>query len=134
GAMTIAFRCDFASAGDWIEIGAIGIRLAMSPTPVSDDEIASRHGARLDQNRPNPFNPSTAIRFDLPREQRVEVTVYTIDGKRVATLHDGFLGEGRHEMVWGGRDDRGRPQASGVYLYRLKTDDGMESRRMTLVR
>ncbi|MBD3221325.1 hypothetical protein GF314_08770, partial [bacterium] len=46
GAMTIAFRCDFASAGDWIEIGAIGIRLAMSPTPVSDDEIASRHGAR----------------------------------------------------------------------------------------
>ena len=88
----------------------------------------------LSQNQPNPFNPGTRIEFEMPRTQDVRVEVHTVDGKRIRTLYHGELAAGRHELDWNGRDDHGRLLPSGVYLYRLKTDDHEESRRMTLIR
>lgn len=134
GSISIGYRCNFASSSHWIEVGAIGIHLTGTVTASPDGPSPAVRGSLLDQNRPNPFNPSTTIAFDLPRPQRVQVSVYTVDGKRVATLRDGTLAAGRHEITWNGRDAKGRPQASGVYLYRLETAQGVESRRMTLVR
>ena len=134
GSLSVGYRCNFASTGHWIEVGAIGIHLSGTVTSAPDDGVPAPRSSLLDQNRPNPFNPSTTIAFELPRAQRVGVTVYTVDGKRVATLQQGMMPAGRHEIAWNGRDDAGRTQASGVYLYRLETEGGVESRRMTLVR
>lgn len=93
---------------------------------------------RLDlaQNVPNPFNPLTRIAFSLPDgyDGRVELDVYDLLGRKVRTLIAGRLKGGRHEAVWTGRNDGGRAAASGVYLYRLCTDDGERRGRMTLVR
>jgi hypothetical protein len=92
----------------------------------------------LEQNAPNPFNPSTTIRFVLPEAGRVRLIVYDVTGRVVRTLANVQRNAGAHAVVWNGRDDVGRAAASGVYVYRL-TWTGAEShgsavRRGTLVR
>jgi len=133
--IALALRLNFTDAAGVIEIGGIGIHTTPVVTSVNDDPGSDTPRASLlDQNQPNPFNPSTRIAFDLPRSQRVQLEVHTVDGKRVSTLVDRELAAGRHELDWNGRDDRGRLLPSGVYLYRLVTTDREETRRMTLVR
>jgi flagellar hook assembly protein FlgD len=88
----------------------------------------------LHRNFPNPFNPSTTLRFDLPQAGMVELTIYDVTGRRVRTLVRETLAAGRQEVVWQGRDDGGRQVASGVYLYKLKAGSYVETRRMTLVK
>lgn len=83
---------------------------------------------------PNPFNPRTTIRFDLPRESRVRLTVHDVEGRCVAVLAEGELPAGAHALVWDGRDRAGRAAASGLYFCRLRADEGVWSRRMVLVR
>jgi len=88
----------------------------------------------LDQNYPNPFNPSTNIGFSLPREGRVNLKIYNIEGKLVTTLVDGLMPSGRHTVVWDGRDNTGRAAASGIYFYRLNTEGFSDTRKMTLIK
>jgi hypothetical protein len=89
---------------------------------------------RLDQNSPNPFNPSTTIAFSLPEVQRVRLTIYALDGRRVAGLLDERRGPGWHSLTWNGRDDRGRAVASGTYFYRLEAGPHGETRKMILTK
>ena len=85
-------------------------------------------------NYPNPFNPMTKIGFSLPEAQPVRLGVYTVDGRRVATLVNEVRGPGLHEVLWNGRDDAGRQSASGVYFYRLDAGPRSEVRKMTLMK
>lgn len=71
---------------------------------------------------PNPFNPQTKIAFALPRTLVVDLAIYDVSGRRVATLAAGELPAGPHEATWTGRDDSGRAVASGVYFFRLRAD------------
>ncbi|MBD3367449.1 MAG: T9SS type A sorting domain-containing protein, partial [Candidatus Eisenbacteria bacterium] len=73
----------------------------------------------LHQNAPNPFNPVTEIAFDLPERAEVELAVYDVSGRKVATLVDGVTEPGRHHARWNGTDGAGRNVASGVYFFRL---------------
>jgi uncharacterized glyoxalase superfamily protein PhnB len=88
----------------------------------------------LEQNHPNPFNPSTAISFTLPGRMKVKLVVYDVQGKRVRTLVDATLEEGKQQWAWDGKDSRGRPAASGVYFYRLETADRKLTRKMLLLK
>jgi hypothetical protein len=88
----------------------------------------------LYRNVPNPFNPTTTIAFDLRRDGAARLEVFSTRGRLVRTLFDGRLGAGAHGLVWDGRDDGGRLQASGVYFYRLRADGIEQTQRMTLVR
>jgi hypothetical protein len=88
----------------------------------------------LNQNYPNPFNPMTKIGFSIPRAGRVSLKIYDIRGRLVKTLVDGQVPAGRHEETWLGDDSRGRPVASGVYLYRLHTEQETKTRKMAVVR
>ena len=67
---------------------------------------------------PNPFNPITFIRFDLPEDQNVRIDIYNIRGDHILTLTQAHLPRGSHQLVWNGRDKSGRSVSSGVYLYR----------------
>jgi len=89
---------------------------------------------RLDQNAPNPFNPMTKISFRLPETQTVRLTIIALDGRRVATLIDRTMDAGAHDVTWNGRDDIGRPVASGTYFYRVDAGPYSQTRKMTLVR
>ncbi len=85
-------------------------------------------------NYPNPFNPMTKISFSLPEAQAVKLTVYTVDGRRVATLVNEVRGPGLHEVIWNGQDDAGRQSASGVYFYRVDAGPYSQVRKMTLMK
>ena len=85
-------------------------------------------------NYPNPFNPSTTIRFGLPESGAVSLTIYDVNGRLVRTLVSSYLAAGMHEVVWGARDDAGRAVANGVYVYRLNAGEDVAVRRMVLVR
>lgn len=88
----------------------------------------------LQQNHPNPFNPSTEIRFYLPESGRVSLAVYDVHGSLVRTLEDGVREGGFHAVSWDGRNGRGEAAASGVYLYRLRAGKETLSRKMVLAR
>lgn len=88
----------------------------------------------LHQNQPNPFNPTTEIAFSLPNAADVTLEVYNITGQRIATLVDGHLSAGYHTVIWDGTDDNARLAASGIYLYRIKADGFVETRKMVLMK
>ena len=88
----------------------------------------------LYQNFPNPFNPSTSIRFHLPAACFVTLEVFDPAGSLVATLVRGYLGEGFHTAEWEGLNRDGTPAGSGAYFYRLQAGPGNISRKMILLR
>lgn len=90
----------------------------------------------LAQNFPNPFNPATTIVFDVPEGAgtvRVRLDVFDLRGRHVKTLVDGEESAGRHEVVWDGRDSRGRRAASGLYLCIMAAGDFTQTRKMVLL-
>jgi PPE-repeat protein len=88
----------------------------------------------LHQNKPNPFNPRTTVSFDLARPGQVRLMVYGVDGRLARVLADGSLPAGNHAYTWDGTDEGGRRLASGVYLVRLVTPDGIRDVRMTMLK
>ncbi len=88
----------------------------------------------LAQNAPNPFNPRTEIQFSLPASGPVSLKIYNVDGRLVRTLVHERREAGAHTVVWSGADDRGGRVASGLYFYRLTTDAGVLTRKMTLLK
>ena len=78
----------------------------------------------LDNNFPNPFNPSTTIPVTVPRTSLVALRVYSILGELVRTLHVGPLEAGRHRFSWDGVNQEGRSVSAGVYLIHLSTEGG----------
>jgi flagellar hook assembly protein FlgD len=88
----------------------------------------------LSQNYPNPFNPTTRIEFSVSQAGPVRLDIFNIAGQRVRTLLDGYVGPGTTTVDWDALDGSGDPVASGVYLYRLISDDEKVVRKMTLVR
>ncbi|NOZ56088.1 MAG: T9SS type A sorting domain-containing protein, partial [Calditrichaeota bacterium] len=78
---------------------------------------------------PNPFNSSTQIRFDLPRESRVQATVVDQLGRTRRVLFDGKLSPGRHRLTWNGTDGAGRDLPSGTYLLRVRAGNHVISRK-----
>jgi hypothetical protein len=105
------------------------------PTDISDDPpTVLPNNVVLHSNYPNPFNPSTTISFELPRHDHVTLDVFNVLGQRVKTLLDVTLPAGSHQIEWDGRDSRGYPVASGLYLYRLKAGSTFQSRKMLLLK
>jgi len=88
----------------------------------------------LAQNYPNPFNPTTSIRFFLPASGLIKLTVFDLKGQRIRQLSEGAFGLGDHEIQWDGMNDSGHALPSGQYMYSLETPDGIQSKKMILLR
>jgi hypothetical protein len=88
----------------------------------------------LSQNAPNPFNPETALRFNLTRGSRARLTIYDVSGRLVRVLVDEDLAAGLHEAHWDGRDAHGALVASGIYFCRLDADRRSTVRKLVAVR
>ena len=89
---------------------------------------------RLEQNRPNPFNPSTSVAFSLAEPGHVVVRGYDVAGREVRTLVDERWASDRYEVPWDGRDDTGNRVASGVYYYSFEIDGERQTRKMVLLK
>jgi len=123
---------------DNTELGVACFELLTGAVPVEDpsapaDEVPVAAVA-LQQNYPNPFNPQTNIAFDLPRTGQVRLDIVDVQGRHVRTLVDESRDQGHHTVIWNGTNDAGQRVASGTYVYRLITDDLVQSRTMVLVK
>jgi len=134
------FSLAFEAAGD----DAVGeTNLELGEVTFNGSPAVSRRGAmvrflptaaRLLGNYPNPFNPWTAIQYELPDDGPASVSVYNTGGQLVRVLVSGPQRGGRHEAGWDGLDDSGRAAASGVYLCRLQAGDASSVRKLVLAR
>lgn len=88
----------------------------------------------LTQNYPNPFNASTRIAFSLNKTAYTQLTVYDILGRNVRTLLSKEMPAGDHEIIWDSRDNSGSDVASGLYMYKLESENNSQIKRMTLLR
>ena len=88
----------------------------------------------LQQNAPNPFNSRTVIPYVLLAPGPARLEIFALTGQRVAVLRRGDQEAGSHRLHWDGRDSEGRSLASGIYLYRLVTPEGVRTRKLTLLR
>ncbi len=88
----------------------------------------------LFQNYPNPFNPETNLRFRIANVGMVQFVIYDLLGKKVKTLVNQQMVPGTYTLRWNGRNDSGRSVSSGVYVYRLKVGNHVQSRKMMLLR
>ncbi len=105
---------------------------------IDDASPVTPAAMRLLQNAPNPFNPRTAIEFELPSRTTVDLAVFDAAGRRIRTLVKGTLDGGAYTgsraVIWDGTNDAGRAVSSGVYFYRLRSDAKSVTRKMVLVR
>jgi hypothetical protein len=112
--------------------------LLCSPTSIEEPENNQPVDFVLSQNYPNPFNPETRIRYTIvggdAHSVPVSLKIYNILGQSVRTLVDQPQTGGKREIVWDGKDDSGKDAASGVYFYRLKAGETVETKRMVLIR
>ncbi|MDP8269618.1 MAG: right-handed parallel beta-helix repeat-containing protein, partial [Candidatus Tenebribacter davisii] len=85
-------------------------------------------------NFPNPFNPETTIRYQLPNNGKVELAIYNLKGQKVKQLLSDQLSAGQYSVVWNGRDESGKPVASGIYFYKFRSGDIEVSKKMLLLK
>ncbi len=106
-----------------------------NPTTAANGETpAVPTRTELDQNHPNPFNPSTTIHYSLERPSPVQVLIYDSLGRLVRTLIDQPTAPGEHQVIWNGDTDAGAPAAAGAYYYQLVTGDRTEAKKMILLK
>jgi hypothetical protein len=117
---------------------------------ISDKDITIVKNTALIGNYPNPFNPSTTIKFSVGNNNKfhsnlegwkqsgrgglISLDIFNIKGQKIKTLFEGMLEAGEHSFVWNGEDDNGRSVGSGVYFYKLKTDSFTDIKKMILLK
>ena len=96
--------------------------------------LSFKQTTELMQNSPNPFNPSTSIKYYIPQKEDVTITIYDMLGREVNTLINKQTAAGYHIVFWNGKDLYGNNAASGVYLYRLKAGNFIQTKKMALLK
>lgn len=107
---------------------------AVKKRPGGDDDAVPAPELYLSHNSPNPFNPTTRIEFRLPRTERARLTIHDLKGRLVRKLYDGMAGTDLVRVTWNGKDDAGRPVASGLYFYRLSAGKARLTDKMLLLK
>jgi hypothetical protein len=106
----------------------------LDPNGAEGDKPLVPYTFDLGQNYPNPFNPNTVINYSVEHKTEVEISVLNILGQHVATLVNEEMDAGVYQVVWDGNDENGDHVASGIYFYKMITEDFIETRKMVLMR
>lgn len=101
---------------------------------VDSDENSIPLITSLKDNHPNPFNPVTRIDFALSSPSNVEMYIYNVRGQKVKTLKNDFMEAGNYTTIWNGKDDNNRNVASGIYYYRMISDNFTSTKKMLLLK
>jgi hypothetical protein len=109
-----------------------GVTVTVNDEPGGLESVVT--AGRLHSIAPNPFNPSTTLRFSVERAETIKLAIYDLAGRRVKTLINGQLPAGEHRVTWNGRDEGGQAVASSVYLILLQGADFVETRSIVLAR
>ncbi|MDD2228531.1 MAG: C25 family cysteine peptidase [Candidatus Cloacimonetes bacterium] len=100
----------------------------------NEDEVITVKEVQLSDNFPNPFNPTTTLRFSLPTDLQVSLDIYNVKGQLVRRLLDTPLSKGHHDVVWDGSDANNHTVSSGVYYYRIITPLGTKTKKMLMMK
>jgi hypothetical protein len=121
----------------WYEYSSKLVEFSWTPI-TTDAEDGSRYllprQFRLSQNYPNPFNPFTTIKYSLPRRVHVIVEIFNALGQKVRTLLDLVQSAGSYTVTWDGNTASGKPAATGIYLYRFRAGEYVETKKMLLLK
>lgn len=128
GTWTITFTYD--ASGNITALTSAGV------TGVGDGEKASSlpRTYQLHQNSPNPFAGTTAIRYQLPRQETVRLEGFDARGRKVRTLVDAVREAGYYTIAWDGNDDHGNPAPSGIYYWKLRAGEARKTIRVMLIK
>ena len=88
----------------------------------------------LHQNYPNPFTPVTTLRYDLPENGNVNITIYDMLGRQVKTLINQNQDAGYRSVVWNATNNYGEPVSAGIYLYQIQSGEYMQTKKMVLLK
>ena len=131
-------------SGEWTVIAVDGeysvpasnghFTLTIDATALSIDELNIPEEFALHNNYPNPFNPVTTIRYDIPEQADVEITIHNLLGQMVKTLVNETMNPGKYSVIWDGTNNAGMPLSSGVYIYRLVTQEFSQSKKLILLK
>jgi hypothetical protein len=110
------------------------IRIHEVTSGVDNKDVPDARILSLGQNNPNPFRLATDIRYELPGEAHITLSIYSLTGHRVRTLVDGFCNAGPEVVRWDGKNQAGVELPSGIYFYRLASARGHLTRRMVLLK
>jgi hypothetical protein len=108
------------------------IQMGPGAPNITGDEIPRAN--RLSQNFPNPFNPSTTIRYDVQARGLVTVKIFDVSGRLVSTIVNGAKDAGSYSVVWDGTNDGGAPVASGIYFCKMETTGFVAVKKLVLLR
>lgn len=114
--------------------GCLPICEELPPFKTVSEDAVLPYSTELLGNYPNPFNPSTTIRFSLAARDHVSLTVYNLLGQEVVTLINEERNLGEQSVFWDGRDNSGASVSSGIYFYRFVSGDVVQNRKMLLVK
>lgn len=107
----------------------------MGPVAIEEpSEAVLTRQFQLDQNYPNPFNPTTTITYYLPIDSDVQIEIFNLVGQKIRTLLDQPMPGGIYQIEWDGRNNAGSAVASGIYIYRMKADNYISVKKMTLLK
>ncbi len=131
-------RNDFTYYYYLIDVDFNGVRTYHGPISARPSVTAEIQKFTLHPNFPNPFNPETTIKFEVPAIENgrstVELAIFNGIGQKVRQLQNGVLDKGVYEMSWDGRSDQGVLQPSGVYFLQLRSENLVRTQRMILLR
>ena len=83
---------------------------------------------------PNPFNPVTTLRYDLPENNMVNITIYDMLGRQVKTLINQAQDAGFKSIIWNAKNDYGKPVSAGIYLYQIQAGEYISTKKMVLLK
>ena len=88
----------------------------------------------MHQNYPNPFNPITTLRYDIPENSMVTITIYDMVGREVYTIMNEVQNAGYKSIVWDATNNYGQTVSAGIYIYQIKTDTFVQTKKMILLK
>jgi hypothetical protein len=154
GFMPVYAEDNLSEAGTGMANGEL-IYLEVNGKPVNETLAWTTHGDRIEvnsltaksnssellpesfglfQNYPNPFNPTTTISFNMPYRTNARLEIYNVLGRLVAVPFDGIAGSGHNQVTWNGTNSAGEKVSSGIYFYRLSTEEFTETKKMMLLK
>ena len=132
GDYSLAENSPCVGAGEnGVNMGAFGIGCE---TILSTDKDVIPLQYVLHQNHPNPFNPVTTLRYDLPENSLVNITIYDMLGRQVKTLVNQTQDAGYRSVIWNATNDYGKPVSAGIYLYQIQAGEFVQTKKMVLLK
>ena len=133
---------DFDSFEIWVydisDSTLVNITNGTNPIFYQNEELNTDNNAILNKfhimNYPNPFNPVTTLRYDLPEDAVVNITIYDMMGRQVKTLVNGSQTAGYKSIQWNATNNIGKPASAGLYLYTIQAGKFKQTKKMVLLK